>query len=439
MNNTNKTKIDVILMHKWLGFPIFLFFMWLMFQLTFTLGAYPTKWIESGFGILCEWIQNVMSDGMLRDLLTDGIIGGVGNVVVFLPNIIILFFCISLMEETGYMARSAFIMDRLMRSVGLQGKSFIPLLMGFGCNVPAIMATRMLENRRDRLLTIIIIPFMSCGARLPVYILLIGAFFSAHQGLVLTSIYVIGIILAILTALIFKKIFKKKNMSYVMELPPYRIPTLKNMTLHLWNKSVQFLRKIATIILCASIAVWALGYFPREARFSRDFNGIISKIEHNAEFSEKDKKAQINLLHALQEAERMEQSYIGRLGRFIEPAIRPLGYDWKIGVSLLTGVGAKEFIISSMGILYQSDFSADKNPKLQQQEFTRGKRVGQKVFTPLTAYSLMLFVLIYFPCVATVAAIGKEAGWKWASFSVFYSTTLAWIVAFLVYNIGKIL
>ena len=438
MNKT--TKLDTFLMHKWLGFPIFLFLMWLMFQLTFTLGSYPAKWIESGFGILCELIQNKMSAGIFRDLLTNGIINGVGNVVIFLPNIIILFFCISLMEETGYMARSAFIMDRLMHGIGLQGKSFIPLLMGFGCNVPAIMATRMIENRRDRLLTIMLIPFMSCSARLPVYILLIGTFFPAYQGIVLTSIYVAGIVLAVLTALVLKRIFRKHKLSYTMELPPYRMPQAKRMTLHLWNRCAHFLRKIATVILCASVAVWALGYFPREARFSRDFDTIAVKIENNAAFPEKEKKAQINALRALQEAERMEQSYIGRLGRFIEPAIRPLGYDWKIGVSLLAGMGAKEFIVSSMGILYQSDFSADKNAnlKLQQQEFTRGKRIGQKVFTPLTAYSLMLFVLIYFPCVATFAAIGKEAGWKWAFCSVCYSTALAWIVAFLVHRTGML-
>lgn len=440
--NIKQYGIDAILTHKWLGFPIFLFFMWLMFQLTFTLGAYPMKWIENGFGIICEWTQNTMQQGILRDLLTDGIIGGVGGVLKFLPNIIILFFCISLMENTGYMARSAFIMDRLMHGIGLHGKSFIPLLMGFGCNVPAIMATRTLENRKDRLLTMIIIPFMSCSARLPVYILLIGAFFSAYQGLVLTSIYVIGIFLAILTAFILKRFFKEKDVPFVMELPPYRIPTLRNITVHMWGKSVQYLRKMGTVILCASIAVWALGYFPREAQFSRDFNGIISKIEDNSAFSEKEKKAQINALLMVQEAERMEQSYIGQLGHLIEPAIRPLGYDWKIGVSLLAGMGAKEIIVSSMGVLYQSDFDTDKNSanhKLQQQEFTRGKRIGQKVFTPLTAYSLMLFVLIYFPCVAAVTAIKNEAGWKWAFFSVFYTSALAWVVAFLVYRMGNLL
>ncbi|MDR0872553.1 MAG: ferrous iron transport protein B [Prevotellaceae bacterium] len=440
--NIKKYGIDSLLTHRWLGFPIFLFFMWAMFQLTFTLGAYPQEWIEKGFSLLGEWAQNTIPDGALRDLLVDGVVGGVGGVFVFLPNIIILFFCISLMEDTGYMARAAFIMDRLMHSIGLHGKSFIPLLMGFGCNVPAIMATRTLENRKDRLLTMIIIPFMSCSARLPVYLLMVGAFFTAWQGLVLTSIYAVGIVLAILTALVLKRTFKEKDVPFVMELPPYRIPTVRNTTVHMWSKSVQYLRKMGTVILCASIAVWALGYFPRDARFSRDFDGIITKIESNPAFSQEEKEAQINALQVVQESERMEQSYIGRLGHFIEPAIRPLGYDWKIGVSLLTGMGAKEIVVSTMGVLYQSSLSADESSaglqtKLQQQTFTRGAKIGQKVFTPLTAYTLMLFVLIYFPCIAAVAAIKKEGGWRWAFFSVIYSTALAWIVAFLVYRIGS--
>jgi ferrous iron transport protein B len=436
--------IDAILTHKWFGFPIFILFMFLMFEATFSIGGIPMKWIEYGVEWLGGTVHNSMADGTLKDLLVDGIIGGVGGVIVFLPNILILFFCISLMEDTGYMARAAFLMDRLMHAIGLHGKSFIPLIMGFGCNVPAIMATRTLENRKDRILTMIIIPFMSCSARLPVYILLIGAFFSAYHSLVLTSIYLTGIVLAILTALVMKKVIKGKDVPFVMELPPYRIPTLGNTTRHMWSKSVQYLKKMGSVILCASIIVWALGYFPRKADFSRDFDEIITNIESNSGFSEIEKEEQIQALQMVQESERLEQSYIGQLGHFIEPVVSPLGFDWKIGVSLISGMAAKEIVVSTMGVLYQADLNAGENSaslqlKLQQQRFSQGKRAGQKIFTPLTAYSLMLFVLIYFPCFAAVIAIGRESNWKWALFSVVYSSALAWVVAFGVYTLGSLI
>lgn len=435
--------IDVILTHKWFGFPIFIFFMWLMFQLTFTLGSIPMDWIDMGVSKLGETVKNIMTEGALRDLIVDGIIGGVGGVIIFLPNILILFFCISLMEDTGYMARAAFIMDKVMHSIGLHGKSFIPLLMGFGCNVPAIMATRTLENRKDRILTMLIVPFMSCSARLPVYVLFISAFFPNKQGLVLLSIYIIGVLLAILTALFFKKtLFAKKEVPFVMELPPYRIPTIKNTTIHMWNKSVQYLNKMGTVILVASILIWALGYFPREVNYSTDYQAAINQIENNSTLSENIKEKEIQKIEISQEAERMEKSYIGQLGHFITPVISPLGYDWKIGVSIITGLAAKEIVVGSMGVLYQSDFEADETSvnlqtKLQEQTFTSGDKIGQKVFTPLVAYSLMLFILIYFPCVAVLAAIKREAGLKWAVFTMFYTTALAWIVAFLTYNIGS--
>jgi ferrous iron transport protein B len=332
------------------------------------------------------------------------------------------------MEDTGYMARAAFIMDKLMHKIGLHGKSFIPMLMGFGCGLPAIMATRTLENRKDRILTMLIIPFMSCSARLPVYILLISAFFPNNQGLILLSIYAIGVILAALMAILLDKIiFRKSDVPFVMELPPYRIPTLRNIGVHTWNKSVQYLSKMGTVILLASVLIWGLGYFPR-----------------NTEHSDATKTSQIENTTMSKAAQQMEHSYIGRLGHFIEPVLEPLGYDWRIGVSIMTGIAAKEIVVSSMGVLYQSDLNADESSvnlqtKLQEQTFTSGDKIGQKVFTPLVAYSFMLFILINFPCIAVISAIRREAGWKWAIFTGIYTTGLAWLVAFAVYQIGSLL
>lgn len=436
--------IDDVLTHKWLGFPIFLLFMWAMFQATFSIGSYPMDWIDAGVSFLGELVSNIMPEGALRDLLVDGIIGGVGGVVIFLPNILILFFCISLMEDTGYMARAAFIMDRLMHKIGLHGKSFIPMLMGFGCNVPAIMATRTLENRKDRILTMLIVPFMSCSARLPVYVLLISAFFPVKQGLVLLSVYVIGVLLATLMALIFKKIFfAKKDVPFVMELPPYRIPTLRNTTIHMWNKSVQYLTKMGTVILFASILIWALGYYPKNVSYSKDYEAVIAQVEADPALVDSVKSSLINQLSIDMESERMKQSYIGQMGHFIEPVIRPLGYDWKIGVSIITGLAAKEIVVGSMGVLYQSDLEADETSvslqtKLQEQVHTSGPEIGQKVFTPLVAYSMMLFILIYFPCVAVIAAIRREASWQWSVFTMVYTTVLAWVVAFATFQIGSL-
>ncbi|HOI28640.1 MAG TPA: ferrous iron transport protein B [Melioribacteraceae bacterium] len=436
--------IDFFLTHKYLGFPIFIFFLWVMFQLTFSLGGYPMDWIDAGVSELGNFIANTLPDGSLRDLIVDGIIGGVGGVIIFLPNILILFFCISLMEDTGYMARAAFIMDKLMHKIGLHGKSFIPLIMGFGCNVPAVMATRTLENRKDRILTMLILPLMSCSARLPVYVLLISAFFPANQGLVLLSIYLIGILLATLVALVFKRIFfAKQDVPFVMELPPYRIPTLRNTLVHMWGKSVQYLTKMGTVILSASIIIWALGHFPRDVKFSVDYDKMTEEISANINLTGSEKEEQLAQIEIDKESERMEKSYIGQLGHMIVPVIEPLGWDWKIGVSIITGLAAKEIVIGSMGVLYQSDLEADETSvnlktKLQQQVFTSGPRIGEKVFSPVVAYSLMLFILIYFPCVAVIAAIRKEANWKWATFTMVYTTAMAWIVAFGAYHIGNI-
>jgi len=440
----NSREIDKILTHKFWGFPIFIFFIWATFQLTFTLGSYPMDWIDAGVAWLGNTVANLMTDGALKDLLVDGIIGGVGGVIIFLPNIMILFFCISLMEDSGYMARAAFIMDKLMHKMGLHGKSFIPLIMGFGCNVPAVMATRTLDNKNDRLLTMLIIPFMSCSARLPVYVLLISAFFTANQGAILFSIYLIGIAMAVLVGLLFKKtLFAKKEVPFVMELPPYRMPTLKNTSIHMWHKGQQYLRKMGTVILFASIIIWAMGYYPRHVEFSQDYDQQIEQVATNTSLDESSKANQIEQLELSKEEERLEKSYIGQMGHLIEPVIQPLGFDWKVGMSIITGMAAKEIVVSSMGVLYHAGMEADETSqslmdKLQSQTYSSGPKIGQKVFSPLVAFGLMIFVLIYFPCVAVVAAIKKEANWKWAVFTTIYTTAIAWVAAFGIYQIGSL-
>ncbi|MBQ6168150.1 MAG: ferrous iron transport protein B [Muribaculaceae bacterium] len=398
--------MDRLLTNRWLALPILLVLMWLMFEATFTLGAYPQEWIETGVGWLGEWIGKAMPDGILKDLIVDGIIGGVGGVLVFLPQILILFFCISLLEDSGYMARAAFIVDRIMHRVGLHGKSFIPYLIGFGCGVPAIMATRTLENRRDRIVTIVTIPFMSCSARLPAYLLLVAAFFTAKQALILMSIYLIGILVAAITAIILSKtILKHDKTQFVMELPPYRKPTARNATIHMWSKGKQYLQKMGTIILAASIIVWALGYFPR----------------HEGQTPQ----------------EQIENSYMGRMGKAIEPLVEPLGFNWQMGVSVLTGAAAKEIVVSTMGVLYTGEADADEeSASLKEKLQTATKPDGSHVFNPIVAYSFMLFILLYFPCIAALAAIRREAGWKWVAFEVVYTTAVAWLVSFAFYQIA---
>jgi len=459
---TITSKIDNYLTHKYWGLPIFVFFMWLMFQATFTLGSYPMDWIDAGVGMFSDFVSNIMPDGMLKDLIVDGIIGGVGGVVIFLPNIIILFLFISFMEDTGYMARAAFITDKVMHLIGLHGKSFIPLVMGFGCNVPAVMATRTLESKNDRMLTMMILPFMSCSARLPVYILIAGTIFPSIAGNIIFSIYIIGILLSVLVALLFKKtIFNAKDVPFVMELPPYRIPTLKAIFLHMWHKASQYLKKMGGVILIASIIIWALGYFPQNIEYSEDYDSQITLAELSFEKEksllelkgaeeddlielEDQKNGLISHLEVMREGERQEKSYIGRMGKFIEPAIEPLGFDWKMGVSILTGIAAKEIVVSSMGVLYQADPEADElseplKNKLKSQTYQYGEKAGQPVFTPLTAYSFMLFILIYVPCIAVIAAIKKEAGnWKWALFVILYPTALAYLLSLAVYQVGSL-
>lgn len=401
-------KLDRILTNKWLGFPLFLFFLWLMFQTTFNLGQYPVSLIEMGVAGLTDLLNLWIPDGIFQDLLVDGIVGGVGGVIVFLPNILILFLFISFMEDTGYMARVAFIMDKLMHLIGLHGKSFIPLIMGFGCNVPAIMATRTLENRRDRLLTMLILPLMSCSARLPVYILIAGAIFPTQAGNVIFGLYMFGILLSILVAIALKNtLFKKQDSPFVMELPPYRIPRARAVTKHMWFKGQLYLKKMGGVILIASILIWAMGYFPRTEGTK---------------------------------TEQLENSLIGIVGKAVEPIIQPLGFDWKMGIALLTGTLAKEVVVSTLGVLYQND----ENPealaeKLRTDTYLEGPRKGAKVYSTPAALAFLLFVLVYVPCVAVLAAIKRESGgWKWAVLMAVYTTTLAYLISFSVFQIGSL-
>lgn len=436
-----KYALDNILTHKWFGLPIFFFFMYLVFELTFTLGQYPMDWIDSGIGWLSSFVEGLMSEGIVKDLIVDGAIAGVGSVIVFFPQIMILFLFLSFMEDTGYMARVAFLMDKIMHQIGLHGKSVIPLIMGFGCNVPAIMATRTIENRKDRLITIMMIPFMSCGTKYPIYVLFVTALFTKHQGAILFSIYFIGMMIAVLTAIALKKFFKKKDdIPFVMELPPYRIPTWRSSLHHTWGRSQQYLRKMGTTILAGSVFIWALGYFPHKTEFSKDYDALIEVVQ-NSGAPAQEIEQKVLQLEAEQAYEQIEQSYIAEIGHTVEPIFKPLNYDWKVGVSLFTGIAAKELIISSMGVLYQStdDSEVTLQNKLKEQKFEGGDKIGESVFTPVSAYSLMLFVLIYLPCVAAIAAIKKEAGWRWALFMIFYSCSLAWLVAFIVTTIGGLL
>jgi ferrous iron transport protein B len=443
-NESDVTRIiDAIVTNKYMGFPLFFFFMWVMFECTFRLGGYPMEWIESGVTYIGNLVREIMPDGMLKDLVVDGIIGGVGGVIVFLPNILILYAFISFMEDSGYMARAAFIMDKVMHKMGLHGKSFIPLVMGFGCNVPAVMATRTIESRNSRMVTMLINPFMSCSARLPVYLLFVGVFFKSYASLVLFGLYFTGILLAVVSARLFKKfLFPKEDTPFVMELPPYRMPTLKAVTIHMWDKSRQYLRKMGGVILIASIIIWFLGYFPQNKEREALFDAKVANVEQQYEnhiVSEDQKNEQIDRIEDQRNIAHQENSYIGCVGKAIEPVMRPLGFDWKISVSLLSGMAAKEVVVSTLGVLYTGN--PENQETLEARLLSETNADGSApTFTPLVVVSLLLFVLIYFPCVATIAAIKEESGsWKWGVFSVVYTTSLAWIVSFMVYQIGNIL
>lgn len=406
--------IDTIVTHKLFGFPIFLLIMWFIFWVTFELGSYPMDWIDAGVSWLSDTVREFMPAGPLKDLIVDGIIGGVGGVIVFLPNIMILYFFISFMEDSGYMARAAFIMDKIMHKMGLHGKSFIPLIMGFGCNVPAVMSSRIIESRSSRLITMLIIPFMSCSARLPIYLLLVGTFFPANASFVILSLYILSIIVAILTAKFMRKtMFKKDETPFVMELPPYRVPTMKASLHHMWEKGEQYLRKMGGVILIGSIAIWALSYFPR------DFN------KSNEQMT------------ATEIATQQQNSYLASIGRFFEPVVEPLGFNWKGSVALISGATAKEIVVSTLGVLYSND--NDSAESLSQRIAEVNPETGTPDFTPLVALSFMVFVVLYFPCIATIVAISREAGgWKYGAFTILYNTAVAWIFSFIVYQVGSL-
>ena len=421
--------IDKILLNKYLGFPVFFLVLLLMFYTTFTLGEYPKSWLENGVAWLGKVVATALPEGPLRAMLADGIIGGVGAVIVFLPQILILYFFISYMEDCGYMSRAAFIMDKLMHGMGLHGKSFIPLIMGLGCNVPAIMATRTIESRKSRLITMLVLPMVSCSARLPIYIMITGTFFSAvYRSYIMLTLYIIGILFAIILSRVFSKtLVKADDAPFVMELPPYRFPTWKAIIRHTWEKGKQYLKKMGGIILVASIIVWALGYFPVPKDESK-----VSRIE------------------------RQEQSYIGRIGKVVEPIFEPQGFNWKLDVGLIAGVGAKEIVASTMGVLYSNNDSFSNDNKYSnnrkkynylRQQITQDVAlqhgISYKEAEPianLTAFSFLLFVLLYFPCIATVAAVKGETGsWKWGLFSAIYTTVLAWIVSAVFFQIGMVI
>ncbi|MBR5828089.1 MAG: ferrous iron transport protein B [Paludibacteraceae bacterium] len=376
-------RLDKMLTNRWVGLPLLMLILWLVFECTFTLGAYPQEWISNGIQLLVDWLHGLMPSTWWTSLLLDGVLMGIGAVLAFLPNIIIMFFFLSLMEDTGYMARAAYVLDKIMHRIGLHGSSFIPMLMGFGCNVPAIMAARDITNKKDRALTMLMVPFMSCSARLPVYMLFIGAFFADQKAIVMLSLYVLGVLLSILFAFIMQRTsaFRQPKHDYVSELPAYRRPTWRNTGMHIWERVADYLQKIPAVIIWASVIIWALTYFP---------TGSMNDMEH---------------------------SYLASIGQWMEPVMKPLGFDWKMSVCLLTGLPAKEAIVSTMGILYPSDMAL-------------------VAFTPVTAYAFMAFVLLYFPCVATITTLGKELGAKWAWFSLVQSMLLAWIVSFVIYQVG---
>ena len=384
-HQTRLERIDKVLTNPWLGFPIMMAILYFVFWCTFTLGSYPQAWIDGGVEMLSEWMRGLMDSSWWSSLLIDGVLQGVGAVLAFLPNIIILFFFISLMEDSGYMAREAYIMDTIMHRIGLHGRSFIPMLMGFGCNVPAIMAARDIQNPKDRVLTMLMVPFMSCSARLPVYMLFVDTFFERYKALVMISLYAIGICLSVLFAFVMKhtKWFKQEEGDTVNELPEFRLPKFRIAVAHIWERVADYLQKIVTVILWASIIIWALEYFP-----TQDLNDL-------------------------------EHSFLASVGQFVSPLMEPLGFDWKMSVCLITGLPAKEAIVSTLAILYGGDIAA----------------AG---FTPLTAFCFMLFVLLYFPCVATIATLRREAGRRWAWFMVFHSLFLAWFISFVVYQIGSL-
>ena len=435
-------RIDAVVTNKWAAFPIFIILLYIMFKATFSLGNYPMEWIDWLVGQFGGFVATFMKDGWLKDLVVDGVIAGVGSVLVFLPNILILYFFISLMEDSGYMARAAFIVDKLMHRIGLHGKSFIPMVMGFGCNVPAIMATRAIESRKSRLVTIAIIPFMSCAGRLPIFVLLAGAFFPKNAALALLGIYLLGIVLAIISALIFSKFVKDDDLPFVMELPPYRVPTAKAIWRHTWEKGRQYLQKMATTILICSVVIWFLGYFPRSPKLveAQDRYATLSEqvgenpVDASLQAQRDAAARDIDVYYEEQQAD----SYIGRLGQAVAPALDPLGFTWKMDVSLLTGVAAKELVVSTLGVMYSQGAKISEGEDLS--EDTALQNALKEVISWPAALAFMVFILLYFPCIATFVAIKNETGsWGWACACIAYTMVVAWICAFIAFRIGTLL
>lgn len=404
------TTLDRLLANRWTCYPLFVAIMWFIFWVTFTIGQYPMDWIDNGVAWLTALCEGQMPEGTLQALVCDGILGGVGSVIVFLPNILILYFFISILEDSGYLARAAMLADPLFNRLGLHGKSFIPMLMGYGCNVPAVMATRTIENPKSRMITMLVTPMISCSARIPVYVVFAGAFFPQNASTVMLCLYVLGTGMALFVAWGFSKTFMRRYEShFVMELPPYRLPDSRGVCRHTWEKGRQYLRKMGGIILVASIVIWALGHFPTG-------NG------------------------GLTEAERQEQSYMGRIGHAIEPVIRPLGYDWRMGVGIIAGIGAKELMVSTLGVLYNCTAEDAEAETTEDASQTRLAQMLSRHATPEAALSYMVFALLYFPCLATIAAVKGESGtWKWAIFTAAYTTLLAYVTAFAVYRMALFL
>lgn len=471
--------IDKVLLNRVLGLPIFLFILWGIFQITFTIGEYPLEWTEDFFAWLGNTLSTLLPDGVIKSLLVDGIIAGVGGVLSFVPLVIILFFLISFLEDVGYMSRAAFIMDKFLHLFGLHGQSFLPMMLGFGCSIPAMMAARTLKNPKDRILTILVTPFMSCGAKLPVYVLLAGAFFKDNAGTVVLSIYVIGVFLALLSSIVLKKtLIKGDSTPFVMELPPYRLPTANGVLWHVWDKTVHYFKKAGTVILLASIIIWGITHFPEtkhdeekyqllQKTYQEDLenkNNVQNQLkdwlaneneEEDEEEKEKIKQFKENLLkkpelmqeeleqrlaaeseeyvEVLKTQEALENSFAGSLGKVIEPVLKPIGFDWKIGIAAITGFAAKEVVVSTLGVLYSTGVEED-----EESVSLRDALIQDPHFNPLVAYSLMLFILIMAPCIASLSVVRSEIGWKWLGFHVAYTVVLAWLVSFGVYQIGSL-
>ena len=513
--DTKSDNIDKILTNRWLGIPIFLCIMWVMFYLVINIAEYPKGWLEDAFKLLTDFIGANLEDGLLKSLLNDGIIGGVGAVISFIPHIVLLFVSISFLEDTGYMARAAFVIDRVMRGVGLHGKSFIPMLLGFGCNVPSIMGARILDNPRDRMITILVSPFMSCSARLPVYTLLASAFFAPEDApTILLGIYTLGIVVAVVTAKVLRTyVFKGEAEPFVMEMPPYHMPTLRSVGIHMWERSVMYLKKAGTFILASSILIWFLTSFPQDVEYSQDYdaareqvtmthaqmadeilvnatlvteeqqaeaNDILGQmlaldeehkddppaeeeeataeeatqeeaVEEPAYFEElkaeelypvawalyvnhKAEEDEIKELDLQQGKEKIEQSYAAELGRFIQPIMEPLGFNWRINIAVIAAVAAKEVMVSTLGTIYAIEASEDDSTSLE--EFL----ANDPDFTPAIGLALMVFALLYLPCLATMAVLKRETdSWKWFGAVFAYTSILAWVGAYIAVHLGRAL